>query len=212
MCTRFFSTLGIIAVVCVSSSSAAIGQTLDSSMGRLVRFDALGNGGLQAPEVPELKSEGTALSLSLLGTLVPLVAGTAILATSDDIYYSDANGSLGSLLIYTGLYFGPSMGYFYAGKSGRGWASFGLRNAIGLGMVIGVTAACPPADPCDEGAASAIVLIGGVGILASAIYDIANVKKTVRERNARQMASSLAVIPTYSRVDGPGVRVSLAVR
>jgi hypothetical protein len=117
--------------------------------------------------------------------------------------------------MYAGLYLGPSLGYFYAGKSGRGLASFGLRNGIAMVAVVGAVAICPPSDYCDDGevaAASAIFIAGGVGILASAIYDLAKIKQTVRARNEKELASRVALIPTYSRTDGPGVRVSLSVR
>jgi hypothetical protein len=163
---------------------------------------------------PNLKSEGAAFTISLLGTLVPLALGTAIVATSDDIYYSDSSGSAGTLLIYTGLYFGPSLGYFYAGKSGRGWASFGLRNGIGVVAFMGAVAVCSGSceDDSEATAAGLVLLAGGAGILASAIYDLAKIKSTVRERNENELASRVAVMPTYSRADGPGVRVSLALR
>lgn len=207
MIIRLFSIITIAALSAALWPSAAVAQTSTAAMVR--------GSSLQQPELPDLKSEGAAFRLSLLGTLIPLALGTAMIATNDSGDYSDSGGSAEGFLIYAGLYIGPSLGYFYAGKSGRGLASFGLRNGIALLSLVGAFAICPPMDYCDDGqvaAGSAIIIAGGVAILGSAIYDLANVKRTVRESNERKLASRVAVTPTYSRADGPGVRVSLAVR
>lgn len=212
MSSKLVSIVTIVALSTALPPSAALAQTAATTTVS-PSLSVADPGPLQQPELPELKSEGTAFLFSLLGTLFPLALGTAILTTSDDIYYSDASGSAGTLLIYTGLYLGPSLGYFYAGKSGRGWAGFGLRNGIAMLSLVGALAIC--SDDCDSGATDAggaIIIAGFVGILGSAIYDLANVQKTVRERNEQQPANRVAVTPTYSRADGPGVRVSLAVR
>jgi len=213
MNTRLFTVITIVALNASLPPSAAAAQ---APAARIVSpgLSVGDTSPLQEPQLPELKSEAAAFSLSLLGTLVPLALGTAIIATSDDLYYSDANGSAGSLLIYTGLYLGPSLGYFYAGRSGRGWASLGLRNGIAMLSVLGVIAICSGSceDDSQATAAGVVLLAGGAGVLASAIYDLAKIKGTVRAANEQELASRVAVIPTYSRSDGPGVRVSLAVR
>jgi len=214
MSTRLSSIVMFVALGSALPPSAALAQTAGTTMVS-PRFSVANPNPSQEPELPSLKSEGAAFTLSLIGTLVPLVLGTAIMTTSDDFYYSDAAGSAGAFLIYTGLYFGPSMGYFYAGKSGRGWASFGLRNGIAMVSLVGAFAICSPSGCYDDNQATAarlILLAAGVGILASATYDLVKIKGTVRERNEKQLASRVALIPTYSRADGPGVRVSLAVR
>ena len=80
---------------------------------------------------------------------------------------------------------------------------------------VGAVAICPSIYYWDGGqvdAGGAIIIAGFVATLGSAIYDLANVQKTVRERSEQELASRVAVTPTYSRADGPGVRVSLAVR
>ena len=215
MFIRLFSIIALAALTGTLRLSPASAQTSATAMLSRSELSAPNTGTLQHPELLDLKSERAAFRLSLLGTLIPVALGTAILATNDGGDYSDSNGSLEGFLIYAGLYVGPSLGYFYAGKSGRGLASFGLRNGIAMVSLVGAIAICPPMDYCDDGqvtAASAIIIAGGVGVLGSVIYDLANVRRTVRERNEQELASRVAVTPTYSRADGPGVRVSLAVQ
>ena len=199
------------AIALALPATTALAQTSATAADDPSQLLAPAAGLLQQPEIPELKSEGAAFSLSLLGTLIPMLAGFAM--AGSDSY--DASGETGAILIYTGLYIGPSLGFFYAGRTGRGLASCGLRNGIGLVTLVGAFAICGPMDYCDDSEAgvAAVMLLGGaIGVLSSAIYDIATIQRTVRERNEKELARRVALVPTYSRWDGPGFRVSVRVR
>jgi len=164
----------------------------------------------QETMAPDLKSEDTALWLSLGSTLLPLAAGGVMIAVSD------AEGSLntaGALLVSTGLYFGPAVGYWYGGASGRGWMGTGIRVGTGLAAGLAIVAICGD-DNCgiwddgDEGAVAAASLLAlaatGV-ILGSAIYDLAKVKSHVRKANEdklRDSGASLSVLPVVSPANG----------
>ncbi len=136
MFIKAFSIITIAALSATIWPSAAVAQTSATAMVRGSRLSVPDTGPLQQPELPDLKSEGAAFRLSLLGTLIPLALGTAIIATNDSGDYSDSDGSVEGLLIYAGLYVGPSLGYFYAGKSGRGLAGgWAWRTGIACGAV-----------------------------------------------------------------------------
>ncbi len=62
-----------------------------------------------APLAGELKSESTALTLSLLSTLAPVALGIRVgLAGSDS--GDGAADDIGAILVSSGLYFGPAVG------------------------------------------------------------------------------------------------------
>ena len=167
----------------------------------------------QETAAPNVKSEDTALWLSLGSTLLPLAAGGVMIAASD------AEGSLstaGALLVSSGIYFGPAVGYWYGGASGRGWKGVGIRFGTGILAGLGVLAICGGNDGenCDffesgnEGsvAAASVVMLAGMGVIAfSAIYDLARVKSHVRKANEdklRDSGASLSVLPVVSPANG----------
>jgi len=166
----------------------------------------------QQMATPDLKSEDTALWLSLSSTLLPVAAGAAMLAVSDD---GSSLGTVGALLFGTGLYFGPAVGYWYGGAGGRGWKSVGIRFGTGFLTSLGVLAICGGNDGenCnffdsgDEGAvaAASILALAGMGAIAfSAVYDIAKVKSHVRIANDKKRSESprLSVVPVVSPANG----------
>ncbi len=129
----------------------------------------------------ETKSEGTASLLSFTATLLPIGLGVAMVA-------SDDQSGAGTLLIGTGLYLGPAAGYWYGGASRRGWKRVGIRFGITGAAILAIGGICS-GDNCnmDDGAAlgaAMIVALGAsVAIVSSAIYDIANVHRHVRNYN-----------------------------
>ena len=158
-------------------------------------------------------SEGTASRLSALGTIVPVGIGFVLAATQSGrehqytdyggypyTYYDDPDQTLPALLISSGIVFGPSLGYFYAGKPGRGFAGIGFRTAIGFGALIGAIATCPwscgPGDGAYD-AAWGIMIIGGALVAGSAIYDISKVDNVVRAQNEKHSNPKLSVLPDY---------------
>jgi len=163
--------------------------------------------------VPGLKSESTALTLSLVSTLIPLGAGIALMASEDGSSYgNDATAEIGAILAGSALYFGPAVGYWYGGASGRGWKGVGIRFGVGAATTLGALAICG-GDRCgifedDDGAtagAGLLVLAGGGFILGSAIYDIVKVKSHVRTANEEKLRRSgveLSLAPTLSPAHG----------
>jgi len=170
----------------------------------------------QETMAPDLKSEHTALWLSLGSTLLPLAAGGVMIAASDAEGSEGSLSTAGALLVSSGIYFGPAVGYWYGGASGRGWKGVGIRFGTGILAGLGVLAICGGNDGenCDffesgnEGsvAAASVVMLAGMGVIAfSAIYDLARVKSHVRKANEdklRDSGASLSVLPVVSPANG----------
>jgi hypothetical protein len=166
----------------------------------------------QETMAPNLKSEDTALWLSLGSTLLPLAAGGVMIAASD------AEGSLstaGALLVSSGLYFGPAVGYWYGGASGRGWKGVGIRLGTGIAAGLAITLICGDNncngsvfddDDVRSATAASLVALAATGvILGSAIYDLARVKSHVRKANEQKLrdsGASLSVLPVVSPANG----------
>jgi hypothetical protein len=133
------------------------------------------------------RSPGTAVTLSTLGTAVPIALGLA-------------GGGVG--LLAGGLVLGPALGYVYAGEAGRGMAHAGIR-AVVLGATVGGAVLICSAGECnvlgpDSGAlaAAGILVLGGVVATAVlAVVDIVRVGDRVRARNQRLGAVTLR--PAY---------------
>ena len=69
--------------------------------------------------LPGMKSPGTATTLSLLGTVVPM--GLAVSGVAGDTGWGRAGLMLGGWLL------GPSLGYVYAGDAGHGLKGMAAR-------------------------------------------------------------------------------------
>ena len=171
---------------------------------------------------PILKSEDTALWLSLGSTLLPMGAGALMLAASDE---DGTLGTVGALLTGSGLYFGPAVGYWYGGAAGRGWKGVGIRFGTGLVASLGVLAICGGngGENCnffdskndDTVAAASLLMLAGLGVMAfSAVYDIAKVKSHVREANdeKRRHAAQIAVAPVVSPANGGTAGLVASIR
>ena len=124
------------------------------------------------------RSPGTAVTLSALGTVVPIALGLA-------------GGGVG--LLAGGLVLGPALGYVYAGEAGRGMAHAGIRAAI-LGAAVGGAVAICSAGNCNIGifgggsggelVPAAIFLLGGVvATTVLAVRDINRAGDRLRARN-----------------------------
>ncbi|MEW5875916.1 MAG: hypothetical protein AB1752_12145 [Candidatus Zixiibacteriota bacterium] len=140
---------------------------------------------------PRLKSPGAATRYSILGTILPIP--TIVLA-------------------YPGLLFGPSFGYFYAGKPGRAWTGIGIRT-LATGGAISSFAIC--GWDCGRGdeaynIAWAVFLVSSGVFVGSVIYDWATVGPAVRRQNAALKSAQWRIEPTYSAPTGAlGLRLSL---
>ena len=157
---------------------------------------------------PTLKSEDKALWLSLGSTLLPVAAGAVMIAASGD---DSSLNMVGTLLVGSGLYFGPAVGYWYGGASGRGWKGVGIRFGTGLVAGLAITMICTGGN-CDlfnddsGSTAAGLVALAATGvILGSAIYDLAKVKSHVRKANEaklRDSGASLSILPVVSPANG----------
>ena len=83
------------------------------------------------------KSPSAALFLSLGSTVVPVSLGAALAATDG------ASGETAGSLMAGGILVGPSVGHWYAGRWGRGFATLGVRLALGaLGLALWARSEC----------------------------------------------------------------------
>jgi hypothetical protein len=140
------------------------------------------------------KSERTALQYSLLGTMVPIGAGTFLVGDG-----AGAGVVLGAAVI------GPSLGHFYAARPARAAIGIGIRSASVLGLALAIGSAWE-----NEGTDASLL---GVGCLiigtASMITDIAEAPRSARIHNAKKRDPRMCVLPC---VLGPARAAGLAVR
>lgn len=162
----------------------------------------------------ELKSEGTALALSLGGTVLAwgLAVGLPLLETQP-VDFEEGSSNRGAINALStigaiGTLVAPSFGHWYAGKYfTRG---MGMRvGALGLVMVGAVVALaeCPLTfghddvedDDCDDsfGAATFILLGGAALFVAGTVDDIRTAPRRVRRHNEAISSIALAPIVTH---------------
>ena len=140
-------------------------------------------------EQKELKSEGQALTMSLVATAAPVVLG--------GVFLSGSNDEAGLALAFGGLIAGPSTGHFYAGQTKRGLIGIGIRAAIVAGGTYLIYSATGDQHPDSRGfsegagiiAVSAVTLIHGM-------YDIFTAPSSVRKYNESLLEeNSLILVP-----------------
>jgi hypothetical protein len=154
----------------------------------------------------KMKSEKKAMTLSLVGTLASL----AIFLPKG---FSEGHGdvSAGQALALVGFFaipVGPSLGYFYAGATGRGLAGAGIR-LLGLAALAGGVSV-----NWNDGSETLAygLAIGGVAVtIGSTILDLSRLKKVVQRRNARAGGKSLVIAPIVSpKSKTLGLQIQLA--
>lgn len=132
-----------------------------------------------AHRVAESSDGFAAQASSIVCTLVPVAAGL--------LMQNEAGGAL----FVSGVWVGPSVGYFVGGHPVRGLQGALGRaglTALGAGMVgIGLVQGLEYGN--DDAASIAVVAGGivGLGVLGSAVYDMVTVHATV-DRHAREAA------------------------
>ena len=149
-------------------------------------------------------SEGTALALSLGGTLASygLIVAAAREEGGGDGY--EAMATVGTL----GAFFAPSFGHWYAGAIGtRGMAMRAGGAAAGLVAVWWAFSECPlfaSEDECHETSGPAVLAIVAGGLwVGGTIDDIIQAPRRVRRRNAR--LQNLTLAPLATRDGGGGL-------
>lgn len=138
------------------------------------------------------KSPDLAVGLSLLGTVVPTA-----------LALQNRNGGGAGWLMFYGMFFGPSTGYFYAGRTGRAFGGAGTRLGFGALAALGITASCggDVLWGCkDEKTANAVAVVGLALIGLSAVYDIATVGRAATEWNLQHQPPRLSVLPAVNPV------------
>lgn len=133
------------------------------------------------PELPH-KDEATATLIAFGGMAV----GSLTLAAAAK---SDNAGLF--WLGVAGLTIGPSAGHVYAGEAGRA-AKTTLVRAVsllpfGFGLLV-LTANCYDGPPCNrnDGAAEALMVLGGVLFAGTTLYDVIDSPAAARRANRRQ--------------------------
>lgn len=156
------------------------------------------------------KSETAALVWSLAGTLVPAAAGGVILAFGSRSEGSEGSEAVPILLLIAGPLIGPSLGHMYAGRTGRGLATIGLRAALSAGGLLAALAICPIECSTDESDQAGTVFLAAAGLVAaSMVYDVVRAPASARWYNARHRSASFG--PTF--IDGqPGLGARLSYR
>jgi hypothetical protein len=140
------------------------------------------------------KSETTALMLSLSGTVIPV--GLAVAEVFEPRW------------VITGIFVGPSLGYFYGGEPGRGLKGIAIRGGVATASVL--VGAELGLDIWGDGGGWWVVLAGTAFVVGDAIYDVARVRSTVRKHNEKLQARSLGIVPTYPPdSDAPGLALQL---
>lgn len=156
----------------------------------------------------EMKSPQKAVNLSLLGTLIPVGLGIAMVA-NDDSERSGGPAMIGALCIMGGILVGPGLGHSYAGSGGRMLSGIGLR-LLGFGGAMTAFALSwnsPDSDSAEAGFYGGMALAG-----FSAIYDIATADDTARKYNERHGLSRVTVSPTYfADHDAGGLTLTLTL-
>jgi len=168
------------------------------------------------------KSPEKAAKYSVIGMLIPIVAGIAWWkidnpkTKTETRYYDgwsytsthteDPDHAIPAILIFSGIFLGPSAGYFYGGCPGRGVKGVLLR--VGTGALTAVAASAAASsyesdEALDFSGIAAAATVGAIGsgmILIEAIIDIAKVKGAIEKNNierTRQAGTNVKLLPRY---------------
>lgn len=147
---------------------------------------------------PGTKLPDTALHLSLWSTLVPVLAGAALLYTGRAKSNDTTLVLVGAATMALGLSFGPSLGHAYADAPLRAWGGGALRMlTLGAGVLELLTASVHGENtPQDDFSGQAFGIFMISAAVFSAIYDISDAPSAARRANARNGLSSLSLAPT----------------
>jgi hypothetical protein len=155
------------------------------------------------------KSRSTALSRSLLWTLVPAAIGGAFVLHGSYGNQNDKTEALAGFAIGSaGIVLGPGVGHAYAGRTGRFWGGVAIRGAaVALTAAISFSASENSLSMSDGIAQSSMALaVGGSVCLMSTIYDIATIGDSVNDYNKEHDFRTLTLKPAYiAAYEAPGL-------
>jgi hypothetical protein len=161
-----------------------------------------------------LKSRSTALTNSLLPTVVLTGSGIALMAYASDGNGRDVAGWAGFWMTMTGMIFTPSLGHLYAERP-KPFSGAAIR--LGLGVVWASAVIAVALGGLSENGASdndndAVIALGVAsgGIMASAIYDIVTAPRSADQFNKRVESFAVDLAPVYySQQKAPGLALRL---
>jgi hypothetical protein len=160
---------------------------------------------------PKLRQ--TALTSSLLCTLVPAAAGAALVLDGSYSGQNDkAEALTGFVIGSVGIVIGPSVGHAYTENRGRFWGGVAIRGAVAAITAVMSFSASGNSLSMSEGIeqSSMALAVGGSVCLASAIIDISAIGASVDAYNREHDFSSLTLRPTYIAVcKSPGLLLRL---
>jgi hypothetical protein len=178
-------------LLCGASLSAQENSILPSPYAQTNWTDTASPAPAPNQKNPLLKSEKKAFSLSLWGAIIPLAAGTAMGVVADE------NRDASLTVMGAGYFVGPSLGYFYGGRPGRGMLGIGIRWLLIPVPLIPALAICGwDCSPNDEAAKLAWLAMGGAAFLVAGI-DILVVKGAVRKYNRSLPETGWMLLPVY---------------
>ncbi len=168
----------------------------------------------QQPDAEKSKKKSTALTYSIACTLAPAALGGGLVLHGADVGTGTNEGevALGVAVGTLGLIFGPGAGHVYAKRPkpmkgaivrviGAGIAGLG-------GIGIGVASSWGKSTPSRS---IVFIAVGGSILLASVIYDISTVSRSVEQYNHQRDFSTVTVCPHYF-VQDKAVGVIVTVR
>jgi hypothetical protein len=225
-----FVTIALLCGGVVALPSTVMGQfransipSMNSSLIHKSRIAAYTDSSLDMDNLP---SPSRAAFWSSATTFVPIVAGVVILSLqkSEHIvgydaqgvfrdYFKDPDRTVPVLMIASGIFLGPSTGYFYGRCADRGVKGILIR--ILTGTVTGAVAyaLASSADSGDFGQDLArgfiVVTVGCIGagiVIIDAVHDLAKVKSTVRKHNEKVLNITIGLSPKiFSDGNAPGL-------
>jgi len=163
----------------------------------VVLLTALATTHAHAQTTPQPKSPSKATWLSVLSTVVPTAGGIGLIAVSDG---TEPLQILGGVLIGLGVEIGPSVGHFYAGRTGLLLPRILASGAFAYAAL--------DSDNWDTGEGLAIVGIAVAG--ATVLIDIALASDAATAWNKKHGAITawLAPVPRDGHLAlGAGVRL-----
>ncbi len=163
----------------------------------------------QEKPTPAPKSESKATRYSLGATLLPMLAGIAMVAKGRE---ADAPISVVGLTVGgLGLLVGPGSGHFYASQSKRASTGIVIRTLAGGLAVAGALEASEHIFDDDQPTVNGVLFVGGGALfLISVIYDIAGADGSADRYNRDHGLAAVGLHPCYfPRQDAVGVALCL---
>jgi len=137
--------------------------------------------------VSVIKSERTAFLWSFLGTAVPVAVSAPFVWTAEA-------PEAAAVILAGALVIGPSLGHFYADRSGRALTGIGIRLLAGAGIAtVGLIAASSEEPSAGDGGTG--LLVAGAALVA---WDIIAAPHSARVHNerVRQRRTAVGITPS----------------